>query len=264
VGFTPQLSLVDWILGSRGRNCGDPPRIMAWELSGPGEVWPSDLAVPCPTGRAVWLRRRALIQKSTPQMTAGTESHREALRVWRTAITSGLEGLLGVAREGFRGLAGLWAAGRALRWLSLGGVPPASVEPRLEGWAGYAGGKPDLLLGPYPVELADTEPGSPYWARKRIVVAAYALMLEHMTGHPVVAGYLVSLRTGEVERVCVDDKLRSQAVMEAERLAAALAGDPGLPPEGPRACPATCPFYRECWGAGVDIERGEARLGVEA
>lgn len=138
------------------------------------------------------------------------------------------------------------------------------MEPRLEGWAGYAGGRPDLVLGFYPVELADSEVGSRYWERKRVVVAAYSLMLEYMTGHPVIAGYLVSLRDGGVERVCVDDQLRGEAVREAERLAAALASDPGLPVEGPGACPESCPFRAECWGASLDLERGEARVGAEA
>lgn len=256
--------IVDWILGARPRgSCGDPG-VAAWDLPGPGEVWPSDLAVACPTGRAVWLRRRAGLARVTPGMRAGSRSHEEALRMWRSALEGGFDGLLAEASRGISGAGGLWAAGSAFRWLAAGRPVPVAVEPPVEGWAGYAGGRPDLVVGFYPVELADTPRGSWYWERKRLVVAAYAMMVEAMVGHPVVAGYLVSLRDGSVERVCVDYRLRSQALREAERLAAALAGDPGLPAEGPQACPESCPFRAECWGASVDTQRGEARVGVEA
>jgi CRISPR/Cas system-associated exonuclease Cas4 (RecB family) len=257
-------SLVDWILGARPRGECGVPGLLGWELGGPGGVWPSDLGVGCPTGRAVWLRRRVGLGRSTLRMEAGSRSHGEALRVWRAAVERGFDGLLGEVRGGVSGVGGLWAAGSALRWLVAGRPVPVAVEPPIEGWAGFSGGRPDLLVGFYPVELADTPVGSPYWARKRLVVAAYAVMIEAMTGHPVTAGYLVSLRDGRVERVCVDDRLRGEMLREAEKLAAALEADPGLPSEGPSACPESCPFRMECWGGPVDSQRGEARVGVEA
>jgi len=259
------VSLLDWILGARGPRCDGLPGIPAWELPGPGPVYPSDVSDPCPTGRGLWLRRRAGVRVASRAMSVGSERHSEALGIWRAAISGGVEGLLEVVRRGVSSVGGLWAASSALRWLRAGGVPPAAVEPWVEGWAGYAGGRPDILLGVYPVELADTEAGSPYWERKRVALAAYALMIEASLGSMVGLGYLVSLRDGSVERVCIDDELRGRAVREAERLAPALEADPGLPAGGPGECPATCPFREICWGAPrVDSERGEARVGAEA
>ena len=263
--------LLDFILGSVGprSSCGwdSAAGLPGWDAPGPGGVWPSDLGDACPTGRSVYLRRRLGLARRTRAMDEGARAHEAALSVWRMAVEGGWEGLGGAAREaldsaprGFlRGV--LWAVASAARWLSVGGVPPVSVEPKLPGWAGFSGGRPDLLVGTVPVELAASSDAR-YLDRKRVALAAYALMAEAAFGVPVPYGYLVSLSDGGVERVCMDPRLRARAVSEAERLHAALDGDPGLPVEGPGACPESCPFNPECWGGALEGRRGEA--GVEA
>ena len=174
--------------------------------------------------------------------------------VWRAAVEGGLEGLLGAAR-GVGGVAGLWAVGSAFRWLRFRELLPVSVEPSLPGWAGFRGGRPDLVVGPFPVELVSSRRGGPGWAVKRLVLAAYGLMLERAWGTPVDVGFIVGLRDGYVEPVCLGDELRLRVLALAERVEAALEEDPGLP-ESPDRCPSGCPFRRVCWGGGGAASRG--------
>jgi len=175
-------------------------------------------------------------------------------------LFEGLDGLLGAAR-GVESNAGLWALSSAYRWLRYRDLLPLRVEPWYPGVAGVSGARPDLVFGVVPVELVSSQRGSSWWERKKLVLALYAMSLEAVHGVGVDYGFLVSLRDGWVEPVCVDDRLRLEVQKRVHEVALALESDPGVP-ESPGACPQSCPFYRECWGGSVAPSRGEA--GVEA
>ncbi len=258
------FNLIGWILGLwswRDDFCVEP-RLRAWSVRGAGVVLPSDLVVLCPTGRGVFLRRRAGVRGVTRAMRAGLDMHEEALGVWRSGVERGWEGLLEAAR-GVRSVAGLWALSSVVRWLGYRDIVPVRVEPRLPGWAGFREGVPDLVLGPYPVELVSSPPGSVTWGRKRLVVAAYALLLEHAWGSPVDVGFLVSLGSGRVERVCVDDGLRARLLDMVEYIEGVLEEDPGIP-LSPGECPEGCPFRSVCWGGRREARSGGARAEPRA
>ncbi len=236
--------------------------IRGWDAPGVGPALPSDLASRCPTGRDVYLRRRAGIGLVSGPMRAGARVHEEALGVWRSVVASGREGLLeSLGRVSSVG--GLWAVSSAFRWLQVRKVLPVLVEPLLPGWAGVSSARPDLVFGVVPVELVNSRPGSPSWDRKRLVLAVYGMVLEFVHGVPVDYGFVVSLSEGVVEPVCLEDGLRLAALREVQRLGLALASDPGLP-SSPEECPRSCPFRGECWGGRVEVGRGEARLEVGA
>jgi len=244
-----RMGLVMWVLGGwvwdDGDGCGGV-RVRAWGLRGAGGVWPSDLVGGCPTFRSVFLRRRAGFRVGGGRVAVGLRFHEEALGVWRVVVERGVDGLL-EAVKGVSSVAGLWAVSAGFRWLRFRDLLPVRVEPFLPGWAGFRGGRPDLVVGPFPVELVSGAPGSRGFEEKKPVLAAYGLMLEHAWGVPVDAGFLVSLSTGRVELVCLSDSLRLRAVGLAERVEAALEEDPGLP-GSPEECPGDCPFRSVCWG----------------
>jgi len=223
-----------------------------WDAQGPGPALPSDAASQCPRLRDVFLRRRLNLRLESPSMARGRRLHAEALGVWRAAVEGGVEGLSAAAR-GVETRAGLWAVASAYTWLTrYSGVLPVLVEPLLPGWAGYAAGKPDLVIGPYPVELVAGPRGSAGFEAKRVALAAYALMLERLTGAPVDVGYIVSLSEGQAYPHCISGDDRHRAMVLAEEVANALEADPGVP-ESPSACPPGCPLRSHCWG-GVALE----------
>ncbi len=178
--------------------------------------------------------------------------------VWRAAVEEGVEGLVEAARR-VETVAGLWALASAYRWLEYRELLPVRVEPWLPGWAGFKGGRPDLLVGPFPVELVTGGPGSWGFERKAVALAAYALMVERLLGVPVDLGYVVSLSEGRAYAVCIGDDVRLEALKLASMVEGLDGRDPGLP-ESPSHCPEACPFRSICWGGGVEAPRGEARV----
>jgi len=238
------------------------PEVRGWDVQGPGPALPSDAATQCPTLRDLYLRRRLGVRFESPSMARGRKLHSEALNVWRAAVERGFEGLA-VAAGNVETRAGLWAIASAYTWLSnYSHLLPVLVEPTLPGWAGYAAGKPDLVIGPYPVELVTGAPGSPGFEAKKTALAAYALMLERVTGAPVDLGYIVSLAEGRARPHCIGDEDRLRAISFAEEAANALQADPGLP-ESPSSCPPGCPLRSHCWG-GAALEAPSRAAGVEA
>jgi len=238
--------------------------IRGWDAHGPGPALPSDAASQCPTLRDVYLRRRLGLRLESPSMARGRRLHAEALGVWRAVVAEGLKGLSAAAR-GVETRAGLWALASAYTWLtSYHSLLPVLVEPTIPGWAGYAAGKPDLVIGPYPVELVTGPPGSPGFEAKKTVLAAYALMLERLTGAPVDLGYIVSLSEGRAYPYCIGDADRQRALTLAEEVANAVEADPGVP-GSPSACPPGCPLKSHCWGgAAVEAPSGSARVEARA
>ncbi len=258
--FGVSVGLVGWVLGvfPFGEFECVGARLRGWGVRGRGRVWPSDLVDLCPTGRGVFLRRRVGLGVGG-RFRRGVGLHGEAFRVWRAGLEGGLEGLLGVVGE-VRSVAGLWALSSGFRWLRVRDLLPLSVEPRLPGWAGFSGGRPDLLLGPFPVEFVSGGRGR-VWERKRLVLAAYGLLLEYVWGVPVDVGFLVGLDDGFVEAVCLNDDLRGRVLYRVSVLEDALESDPGVP-ESPEACPPDCPFRSVCWGGSGGVSGvGEASSG---
>lgn len=256
------FTLIEYILGGGASGECQAPAYRS-ELAGPSVLWPSELSIACPTGRFSRLRR-LLGSRGSPAASVGLEAHKQALTVWRAAAFQGAEGIVKALRETGISRASLWAASSALRWLQAGSFPPVQVEPKLPPVGPFSGGRPDLLLGVVPVELAYAEPGGDYWRGKRLVVAAYVLMLEELLEVGVPAAYLVSLKTGYVEKVCVDDAIRREVFERVDLLLSAIDDDPG-PPASVESCPSWCPYREICGGGGSGAPaRGNARELAQA
>ncbi len=214
-------------------------------------VRPSELASPCPVRRDVWLVRGGL-RLGGGSVSRGCEYHREVLEVFRAAVSGGWGGLRGVVSDGVvRSHAGVWALSVAAAWLSVGGVPPLTVEPSLPPVLGFTGSKPDLVVGSSPVEVAYASAGlrSRYVRRKRVELAAYALILEALTKAPVNLGWLVVITDDDVrvEEVPIDEGLREEALRAREEVEDVISSP--NPPPLPTSCPPNCPLRSECLGA---------------
>lgn len=231
------------LLGAKPTGPCGRPNVRGWDYE-PGRVPPSALASPCPTMRSLHLQAMG-IRVKTQALRKGAEMHREALAVVESALERGLEGLLASAQQ-VRTRGGLWALALGYRWIQQGRFPPMSVEPSIGPGGGFGQGKPDIVLGPYPLELVSSTEPRWYWDRKKLVLAAYAMLLEYSLGAPVDTGFLASLSEGVVEEVCIDDKLRVEALKLAALGEEALEADPGLPPE----CPGHCIYRQVCLGVG--------------
>ena len=224
-------------------------------------VRPSELASPCPVRRDVWLLRNGF-RLGGEVVGRGCGYHREVLGVFRAVVGGGWGGVREVVEGGLvRSHAGAWALGACVAWLNNGCVPPISVEPTLPPVLGFTPSKPDLVVGSSPVELAYSPWGvrGRYVRRKEVEVAAYALILEAVTGAPVDTGWLVVITDEgvEVREVLVDEGLREEALRAREEVEGVVTSR--MPPQPPASCPQSCPFRSECLGGGA---RG-VEVGVE-
>ncbi|MEB3780790.1 MAG: CRISPR-associated protein Cas4 [Desulfurococcales archaeon] len=238
---TPSHKAIDRLLGVHKPVICDTPSIKGWDYP-PGRIPPSSLASQCPTMRSLYLQVNG-VRVESELLKRGASYHDEALGAWKTALKHGLNGLLELAGS-IKTRGGLWGLSTAYRWIQHGEFPPVSIEPKIGPGGGFGPGKPDLVLGIAPVELVTSRDPAWYWSRKKVVVASYALILEYETGMHVNQGYLVGLEEGYVEAICIDDRLRVEALKLASLGEEALTGDPGLP----RECPSYCLYRGTCLG----------------
>ncbi len=225
-------------------------------------VRPSEVASPCPVRRDVWLLRNGF-RLGGGLVERGCEYHREVLDVFRAVAGGGWGGVKDVVEGGvIRSHAGAWALSVGVAWLSGGGVPPIAVEPLLPSVLGFTRSKPDLVVGCSPVEIAYSPAGlrGRYAGRKRVELAAYALILEAVTGAPVNHGWLVAITDDvvEVEEITIDEGLREEALRAREEVEEVLTS-PNPPPQ-PASCTPNCPFREECLG----LEARGGGAGVNA
>jgi len=233
------------VLGSSLPRVGEGLR--GWSVSSAGPlVRPSSLASPCPSRRDAWLLARGWRLPRSGAVARGISYHEEVLGVFRAAVRG--PGALAEAVSSVRTHAGVWAVGVAAAWLGSGGVPPIAVEPRLPPAAGFTSSRPDLVIGSSPAEVAYTNGSREYLERKRVELAAYALIIEALTKSPVSRGYLIRVGddTVTVEEVPVDEGLRVEALRAREEIAAIMSSDE--PPPMPGNCPRNCPLREVCEG----------------
>ena len=214
-------------------------------------VRPSELASPCPVRRDIWLIRhgRRLSGKAVDK---GMSYHEEVLGVFNAVVKDGWDGLRRVLAKGLiRSHAGAWALSVASAWISGGGIPPLTVEPTLPPALGFSRSRPDLVVGFSPTEVAYSASGdSRYIKRKRVEVAAYALIMEALLKVPVDFGWLIVVSDDgvSVQDVFISDGLREKALRWREEISSLISSD--VPPEPPRnGCPESCPFRQVCLGS---------------
>jgi len=129
-------------------------------------------------------------------------------------------------------------------------LPPGQPEWEVPLWAPDLGlsGKVDVLIHradgtAVPVDIKHARRAFPGW---KIQLAAYAWLIEHLTGHAVAEGYLYLSRARRAERVRITARLRGQARRLVETIRTAVLQ--GVLPEGTshRGRCVNCEFRRFC------------------
>ncbi len=196
----------------------------------------SDVTSPCLSKRDVYLRRVLKLRPSSPLLERGKSVHEAFMAPFRGEERNFDDELLKAVYE---------EAMLRKRIADEEGIP-YKVEPELPGSViGLSSVvKPDFLVGFMPVELVYGGNGNV--ERKKLALAAYALVIEAWTGLPIDAGTIISVTDNGIKYLLVriGDYYRKKFLEERDHVASLLASreDPGKA----ERCVNSCPFKEVC------------------
>ncbi|WP_083495153.1 type I-A CRISPR-associated protein Cas4/Csa1 [Ignicoccus islandicus] len=196
----------------------------------------SEVTSPCPTKRDSYLRRVLGARPSSPLLEKGKMVHEAFMSPFRGEEREFKEELLKKVHE----------EAKLRKAIADEEGIPYKVESKLPGSVIGLSTivKPDFLVGFMPVELVYGWNGNV--ERKKLALAAYALVIEAWTGLPIDAGVVINVNDQGIKYVLVriGDYYRRKFLEERDYLASILSRkeDPGRA----ESCPNYCPFAEVC------------------